>query len=184
MQHRHGRKVSEDGEEHHEGRVKVRLAVIGGALILLLSASYGWASTSIEKVTGAGVQIVDDNGGVRTLSFSVRQLSDGTVVGEAQVARFDTGVIAHYAINCLRVDTTADGYARATVSGTVSSSDVPTWVGRPMWFQVVDRGSSDKTDMATPSIVFVSDLLATCEDDVEAGFIHLYEVTAGNVVIH
>jgi hypothetical protein len=114
--------------------LRVRAAVLATAVLCAaaLAASAG-ASENGPSATGSGHFWVNDE--LRTFTFSALTHEDGTVTGEAQLDAHATDFSEHVSVNCLEVDGN-----QAFISGTITDSSRPDFVGGTALFSVQDNG--------------------------------------------
>jgi hypothetical protein len=127
------------------------LAAIGGG------AQTAAADPTLQSATGFGR--VHLGLPFRNFAFSARKSSDGTVTGQAELHRSDSGVIVHIGIDCLNVLGNV-----AVISGEVTASNsslLP--VGTDELFAVQDNGEGPDAPTDEITLAF-SDLGIVCTD--------------------
>jgi hypothetical protein len=157
------------------------------ALAALLFVPSAIAGSSGVTVASGSFTLLGSNGEHRTFAFTVTELSDGTVKGEAQLITF-SGFAIHIAINCF----TQVGN-QAIIGGTVTESpQAPDRVGFSTAFAI-----QDNPDIATLVLTQPPGVL-TCANyvDLMGAFFGEPDLTAilsgefavpistGNIMIH
>ena len=108
-----------------------------------------------------GAAHISRNGEALTLSFNVKRLASGEVVGQAQRQARPVDATIHYELNCLRIIGN-----KAIVGGIVTRSTSPSFVvGRKAIFSVEDNGEgpNEGTDRVSFVLHATSDTMpGTC----------------------
>ena len=97
----------------------------------------------------SGAAHISRNGEPLTLSFNVKRLASGEVVGQAQRQAGPVDATIHYELNCLRIVGN-----KAIVGGIVTRSTSPSFVvGRKAIFSVEDNGEGPNEGVDRVSFV-------------------------------
>jgi hypothetical protein len=155
----------------------VTLALLCLAAIFTLSAGAGGGV--VQSANGSG-NFFTTSGFLREFAFTVRQYSDGSVEGEAQVRNPALGTLRHFQLDCLSI---RNGNL-AIASGTVTSAENPSLIGAPAIFVAQDngQGAGSKPDQVSDG-VYVNRAF-TCQTVPTALALSvLVPIDAGNVQI-
>jgi hypothetical protein len=164
------------------------------AAVILMSIAAGFAPaagagaegpTIVQSATGSGhFQFTSDTGvtDLRTFSFEVRKLSDGTASGNAQVNNRATGQTLNIHIDCLNVLGNI-----AVVSGIAWSATGPgNTNGDGAIFVVEDNGQGANAAPDRVTYAYTGSGLVCTDvnspDDIDNSL--FYDVDGGNVQIH
>lgn len=116
----------------------IRLATVA---LLLILPGFAFSPHPVKadgNPSASGHGTVVDGDSVRFFSFNAVQHDDGTVTGQAEVHNLNTDVRFHVELDCLKIDGNT-----ATISGIVTESDPPVFVGLRGTFRVEDNGEGD-----------------------------------------
>jgi hypothetical protein len=134
-------------------RLRLPLAVVAAAVTAGAAAASGGLLWSAQGQSGWDVPVAGCETPLRVkLSFNSRTHADGSVGGSyvyrntCRHSELEDG-IAKGPIVCAAVSG-----SRAWFGGLVEETNVPLWVGREMWFQVID-GSPDSSTLIGTSPV-------------------------------
>lgn len=129
------------------------------ALVMATGIGTPAASADLAAQSASGFGQVHLGLPFRNFAFSARKSSDGTVSGQAQLERNDTGLILHIGIDCLNVLGNV-----AVMSGVVTSSNSPLLpVGADELFAVQDNGEGPNAPADELTLTF-SGLGIVCTD--------------------
>jgi len=152
----------------------------------LAASSVSAASPPLTAASGSFTLHASDFGGPngvnRTIAFSVRQSSDGTVTGQMQ-GRFFSGDVVHGSLNCF----VREGN-QAIVGGVVTTSNDPTALGTNFAFAIQDNPDVSTlvfTGIDSPPANPCEDLLPAIGEPDLPSFIADYglPITTGNIMI-
>ena len=159
-------------------------AVAGVAAAALVPSVVVVPPTSAEGVgpmAAGAAHITGANGEALTLSFNVKQLPSGEVVGQAQRQARPVDATIHYELNCLRIVGN-----KAIVGGIVTRSTSPSFVvGRKAIFSVEDNGEGPNEPADRVSFVLhaTSDTTpGTCQT-ITPSAAATFDVEKGNVQV-
>lgn len=139
--------------------------------------------TSAEGVgpMASGAAHISLNGEALTLSFNVKQLASGEVVGQAQRQARPIEATMHYELNCLRIVGN-----KAIVGGIITRSTSPRFVvGRKAIFSVEDNGEGPNETPDRVSFVLhaLSDTTPGTCLTITPGAAATFDVEKGNVQV-
>jgi hypothetical protein len=159
------------------------LAVAAALAATLFVQPIAAGSPGIMLASGSftllGPQFGLPNGINRTFSFTVQQLPDGTIRGQAQVHTF-AGNLVHVDVNCFALEGN-----RAIIGGTITfDSQFPEVVGSGGAFAIQDN--PDVSTFFFGPGVTCGNLVEVLEEPDLATFLADFGVpiTAGNIMIH
>lgn len=155
-----------------------RMWLFGLVLVGLLTVSLCLTADSgiVASATGSGHLTV--NGQLRTFSFSAVKDSSGNARGDGELYNRTSDARFRLDINCLSVSGSV-----ATMSGTVSDSNLSAFVGKAFWFRVADNGegANAPADQITLVAVFVLGGGIPCSENMGMPFLNIED---GNIQVH
>ena len=145
----------------------MRKTMIGVALALVvgITASYGWSSTVVQSSNGHGT-LNNADGSKRQFSFNAKRNADGTVTGQAQLVNpAFSGTDASPAPYRLHVDISCMYVVGniAVFGGTTKSTNDPNLVDA-VYFSVQDNGEPGKGRDKISRVFFFDDDPTTTGD--------------------
>lgn len=160
-----------------------RRCLLLSAAAAVLPSVFSVAPTGAEGVGlgASGAAHISRDGERLTLSFNVKQLASGEVIGQAQRKSEPTDTITHYELNCMRIVGN-----RAIIGGIVTRSSSPrVVVGRKAIFSVEDNGEGPNEPVDRVSFVLhaaSATTPGTCET-VTPPAAATFDVEKGNVQV-
>jgi hypothetical protein len=104
-----------------------------GIVSCLLLASMAWAAPPVHQASGGGT--IEFNGSRETIAFTAQIDAAGDVKGQAEFQLRDQSLTFHVVVDCLQVSG-----VNAWISGLISTSNDPSFVGQRVLWQVQDNG--------------------------------------------
>lgn len=130
----------------------------------------------VASATGSGHFLIGED--LRTFSFTARTTARGVTSGEGQVNNRSQGVMSHLKIDCLAVSGNI-----ATVTGYISQSSNPDFVGQYMIFRVIDNGEGGKA--ASPDLISLVFFRTSAPYDCTLNWsLAMNPIAKGNVQVH
>jgi hypothetical protein len=149
-------------------------AVLAAAVALNVGTAAAAGNGTTALATGSGH--FDILGELRTFSFTARTDASGASYGQAELNNREQNNRSHIIIDCLNVAGNV-----ATMSGAISDSRNPAFIGATVIFRVVDKGQGAKaTAPDQVSLAFLNSGFV-CTDNVG---IPLNDVQQGNIQVH
>jgi len=141
------------------------------ALLAVAAAGTQSAGADLAIQSASGFGQVHLGLPFRNFAFSATEL-DGTVTGQAQLERRDSGILIHIDIDCLNVLGSI-----AVMSGVVTSTNSPTLpVGTDELFAVQDNGEGPSAPPDEITLAF-SGLGIACTDITDPGVLAPFLIT-------
>lgn len=114
----------------------------------------------------------------RQFTFHANTMPNGDVAGKGVLNFTASGSKITFDIDCLSIDGNA-----ATMSGIITSSTNPAYVGWACWFKVVDNGEGSGSDPDQISYLTLAEELDDCTVELDPPYSDLYDIDGGNIQV-